>query len=577
MAYIAPNSTVWLYKGVPLDPNYENTYWFPTKSAQKAAFDNSYLAYAFNAQSYCRATGNAIRVQRNPDDLINCNYMAFKNTSFGNKIFYAFIDEVAYINNSTAEIRFTIDVLQTYFRDVIFMPSYIEREHSATDEIGDNIVPEPSIGSPHIIVNSPNVADENKGVRALISSDLMNNNYLVIATNAKFFLSSDLLDNRTPLKVQFPTLPGGKVLFFGDLVLVECNNIDSTAAANTLLTVLKRFVEAKVEYYDNSGKAVIEDMYIVPKACAYGLTWYATNPAGIFYETMRPDNAGSISIPLPTKSDSLDGYLPKNKKLYTAPFSFLRVTTNTGSYIDYPCEMIKGDKATFEWYGSCLYGAGRIFGGITNYKSSNVSLIDKTLNLEFNNHIQQPINPDNSLSYLWQDKVTNFGLHMASTAISLPFQMYNYNTRLNAAAKRAEKKGEEFTPEIPVPKPSLSASTGAMAGGQTAVSGCDLTKLYGRSNFYSMHMCYDKATLVQYDNYFTRYGYAVNKVKFPNFIQDKGRKTFNYIKTNGASIAAKDAPADAVEKMKQIFDSGTTVWLQLGNVGNFGLSNDPIK
>ena len=52
---------------------------------------------------------------------------------------------------------------------------------------------------------------------------------------------------------------------------------------------------------------------------------------------------------------------------------------------------------------------------------------------------------------------------------------------------------------------------------------------------------------------------------------------FNYIKTNGASIVSKDAPADAIQKMKQIFDSGTTVWLQLGNVGNFGLSNDPIK
>ena len=569
MAYIAPNSTVWLYKGVPLDPNYENTYWFPNKSAQKAAFDNSYLTYAFTAQSYCRATGNAIRIQRNPDDLINCNYMAFKNTSFGNKIFYAFIDEVAYINNSTAEVRFTIDVLQTYFRDVIFMPSYIEREHSATDEIGDNIVPEPSIGSPHIVVNND--------VKSLIPDEYMYSNYLVIATNAKFFLSSDLLDKRTPLTVHFPNIAGGRVLFMGDLVLVECNNVCDTASANTLITVIKRFVEAEVEYYDNKGKAVIEDMYIVPKACARGFSWYATTPPNIFYETMGPSNQGSTTIQLPTKSDSLDGYLPKNKKLYTAPYSFLRVTTNSGSFIDYPCEMIKGKTATFEWYGSCLYGAGRIFGGISNYKSSNFNLIDKMLNLEFNNHIQQPINPDNSLTYLLPDKLTNFGLHMASTAMSLPFQMYNYNTRLNAAAKRAEKKGEEFTPEIPVPKPSLSASTGAMAGGQAAVSGCDLTKLYGRSNFYSMHMCYDKATLMQYDSYFTRYGYAVNQVKFPNFIQDKGRKTFNYIKTNGASIAAKDAPADAVEKMKQIFDSGTTVWLQLGNVGNFGLSNDPIK
>ena len=168
MAYIAPNSTVWLYKGVRLDPNYENTYWFASKAAQKTAFD-AYLAYTFTAQSYCRATGNAIRVQRNPDDLINCNYMAFRNTSFGDKIFYAFIDEVAYINNSTAEIRFTIDVMQTYLRDITFLPSYIEREHSATDDIGDNIVPEPSIGSPKLVINRK--SSDDTGITPLISEN----------------------------------------------------------------------------------------------------------------------------------------------------------------------------------------------------------------------------------------------------------------------------------------------------------------------------------------------------------------------------------------------------------------------
>ena len=575
MAYIAPNSTVWLYKGVPLDPNYENTYWFASKAAQKTAFD-AYLAYTFTEQSYCRATGNAIRVQRNPDDLINCNYMAFKNTSFGDKIFYAFIDEVAYINNSTAEIRFTIDVLQTYFRDITFLPSYIEREHSATDDVGDNIVPEPSIGSPKLVINRKSTDDT--GITPLISDNLMKHNYLVIATNAKYFLSDDLLDNRTPLKVQFPQLPGGRILFFGDLVLVECDNIDSAEAANTLLTVLKRFVEAQVEYYDNKGKAVIEDMYIVPKACATGLTWYATTPPNLYYDSMIPINSGTAEIQKVSVTDSLDElqYFPKNKKLYTAPFTFLRITTNSGSYIDYPYELIDGDKAYFKWEGSCLNGSGRIFGGISNYKSSSYNMVDKTLNLEFNSHIQQPINPDNSAAYMWQDKLTNFGLHLASTAISIPFQVYNANTRINSAVSRAEKKGEEVAFELPVPEPSLSLSTGSMAGGQTSVTGCDTTKLYGNSNFYAMQMCYDKATLVQYDNFFTRYGYAVNEVKFPNFIKGKGRQTFNYVKTNGASIIAKDAPADAVAKIKSIFDSGTTVWLQLSNVGNFGLSNNII-
>lgn len=56
-----------------------------------------------------------MRVEKKAEDLYDCNYLAFQNTSFGSKWFYAFITSVEYVNNITSEITFEIDVLQTYF------------------------------------------------------------------------------------------------------------------------------------------------------------------------------------------------------------------------------------------------------------------------------------------------------------------------------------------------------------------------------------------------------------------------------------------------------------------------------
>ena len=569
MAYIAPNSTVWLYKGVPLDPNYENTYWFPNKSAQKAAFDNSYLTYSFTAQSYCRATGNAIRIQRNPDDLINCNYMAFRNTSFGNKIFYAFIDEVAYINNSTAEVRFTIDVLQTYFRDVIFMPSYIEREHSATDEIGDNIVPEPSIGSPKIVVN-------NRGDDGLIEG--MSNFYLVLYTNGTLLPKGDLL-TRDFIVSTWTTDKTGRRPFYGEVNIIDCD-VASQSSDNLvkLNQLLMNFLSSLNGLQFNTFKTdpAIIDMFFVPKACVTVASLGVQSNA-IYYPFLAAQHVEfarhNVTKPKITKSDSLDGYFPKNKKLYTSPYCYFRLTTNSSGFIDYPYEMITGSNINFSFNGYAEGTTGVIAGGVTNYKSSK-DVIDQTLTIEYNQHISTPFGSDNYMSRA-SEKGIALGLNLASTALGLNSKLINLTDNFRRVRSKKKKKDD---PELQYPESfSLGQSTLNVQGASPSIANPDIIQNMGLSNFYFLRMSYDKATLMQYDSYFTRYGYAVNQVKFPNFILDKGRQTFNYIKTNGASIAAKNAPADAVEKMKQIFDSGTTVWLQLGNVGNFGLSNDPIK
>lgn len=141
--YIQPNSTVILLKAVPLDKNYENTLWFDSASDQYSHFASSYTKKTFSNISYQRVYRDKIRLQVEADSIYDYNYMLFQNTSFGSKWFYAFILSATYINNVTTEIEYQIDVMQTWLFQAILKPSFVEREHVATDAIGEWLQPEP--------------------------------------------------------------------------------------------------------------------------------------------------------------------------------------------------------------------------------------------------------------------------------------------------------------------------------------------------------------------------------------------------------------------------------------------------
>ena len=138
--YVAPNTNVRILKNVPLDNTYRNTIYFSTASAQTAYF-STLTKYNNPALTYVNMN-EPIMVGINAENLYDCNYIMFQNASFGTKWFYAFITSVAYENNETSRITMEIDVMQTWFFDYTVNPSFVVREHSLTDAIGDNLVPE---------------------------------------------------------------------------------------------------------------------------------------------------------------------------------------------------------------------------------------------------------------------------------------------------------------------------------------------------------------------------------------------------------------------------------------------------
>ena len=90
---IQPNSTISILKNVPLDNTYNHTLWFDNVGAQSTYFA-SMAKYTMSGQSYQRVNRGVGRIQKKADDIYDCNYMMFQNTSYGNKWFYAFITAI---------------------------------------------------------------------------------------------------------------------------------------------------------------------------------------------------------------------------------------------------------------------------------------------------------------------------------------------------------------------------------------------------------------------------------------------------------------------------------------------------
>ena len=74
------------------------------------------------------------------------------------------------------------------------------------------------------------------------------------------------------------------------------------------------------------------------------------------------------------------------------------------------------------------------------------------------------------------------------------------------------------------------------------------------------------------DNYFTMYGYKVNRLKVPNIY---GRENWNYVKTIGANIEG-DIPEEDINELKNIFNAGVTLWHNASTYLDYTQSNSII-
>ena len=300
---VFPDGKLYIISGCPCDPDYEHTLYWPNKEGQHAYFLTK-AKYRVDNMSYQRAKRGKVRVQYKVEDLYDCNYIAFQNSSFGNKWFYAFIDDVTYVNNITSEISYTIDVIQTWMTEMELQQCFVEREHSETDAIGDNIV------------------GENLPTGEYIGTGL------------------------EPIKAGTDTYPA-----FRDWVIVVATAVDESGLTNPGGFYGRLYSQAEFKTFPATADGITELADYWNKIDLLNRSNIILNcfmmPAGmVATKTSAPSNtyySNNFWIPRVATLKRTDGSAPKNNKLMTYPYTYLEVTNLQGTVKEYAYELFTPD------------------------------------------------------------------------------------------------------------------------------------------------------------------------------------------------------------------------------------------
>lgn len=518
---------------VPWNPSYKHVRWYADKTAQANGVSSFMDASkAINTYTYQRLDGS-IDVEGNPEEYYGYNYVMFQNVNFGSKWFYAFVTNVTYKNASTVNLKLELDYVQTYMFDYDFKPCFVEREHVDSDGIGEHVKDEGI---------DPG---ELKCTYSAIDNDNMDC-YMVVASAVE------------PLK------DGTYVNNGGDQYM----GVTSGTSLSVFLTIdqFKSFMKA---LSDNGQQDAVSQVYMCPRAAIPNIV-AKTNGWGYWVDASSP--TPSVEKNYNLGFTTLDGYTPKNNKMYCFPFEYAEVTNFTGASQQLRLEFF-GNPGTvsLQRTGGCDANS-RLAYIPTNYNGVNrfvegAVYLDKypTCNWVYQAFANMlgasEVNTPWGFSYnsMSQAPYVNSFIDSTQNIIGSALNM-DIPGMLNSAVNGAQDLTNTF-----------ANFSKASRTPNTSRGGTNSTTALVNYGTYTMgirkYTC--RAEIArQIDDFLSVYGYNVSIVKTPNIT---GRRSWNYVKTVSANMGG-NVPANYLRAFNQLLDSGTTFW-HVDNVGNYSLDN----
>lgn len=567
MAFVSPQGNVTFYKNAPVDSTYKNVVLFGSTTARDGYYFDYPNKWTVNNISYQRYTRNSIKVELNANEIIDYNYMRFQNVGFDNYFYvYAFITSVDYINNVTCVVTYDIDVFTTFYYMSYITQCYVEREHTNDDTIGANVVAE-----------SLELGDMTNNVIQYPNSDINDAFKSTVVIMATFGCGTGKFEN---------SYHGQQNNLYSGIVY---NPFGNGGLGSTTFNVTIHVGKSNEETVQikTAGDFI---MYATIDNKANGLLGAFEIPAR-FGNTTYFNEYGAYSCDYNISKDlyfNYDGYVPKNNKLRTFPYSYLTVYASNGAMKSYRWEDFIGDSCNFKEYlafnmklESCLTPQ--------NYQMNGDNFLASML---LSDYPMCPINTDTYSRWLAKNEqvwkisrdyaFAQQGLGLLSDAINvanMPINYANVNSRKKPPIPQIA--GDEFT--TPINRQlsfdktinTLNAQQDIMRStANETIGGSGSALSYAtHSNgftFYRTSVRGEYAKII--DNYFSMYGYATHKIKLPNLT---GRKSWNYVKTVGAEVQGS-APSSIQEQLATIFDSGVTLWHSASTFRDYTQDNSII-
>ena len=497
MLVFNPDSEI-LLCSTPLESDNKNQLHFANEAAQEEYFLST-VVRTYDGTTYQRKD-DVIRINANIEDLYNCNYVMYQNRNFTNKWFYAFITDMSFLNNSTTAITIETDVFQTWLFDVEIKPSFVAREHTNDDTIGANIVPENLETGDYIATTNQH--------------NDMNAKNICVAV-------SDLLG--TGSDVQGYMLNGSYV---GANIMVFPATTEGAIRVNQLL-----------DSYANEGK--IDAIVSVFMAPDFG-----------YLEKGRVVTVSGVY-------GSLNGYVPRNKKLFTSQFYYLAVTNNAGDVKTFNFEFFPTPSAP---KFNC-YGIFNMMPSIWCVPEYGAATQDFERSLVITGFPQCVFVGDTFKNWLAQNSAANT---LAGATAAAQFIGGAVTGNFGMAASGVMSGLNTLTKIMDHSK--VPDSIRGTTGGN--YDGLALGKI--KFTFRIMSVKASMARII--DNYFDMFGYATNRVKIPNI---GTRKNWNYVETQHINIVG-DIPNDHMDRLKEVYNSGVTIWNNPDTFGDYSQANGVV-
>lgn len=545
-----PNSRLWLCK-TKLENDYKNTLTFSTKNAQRNYFigdPSDPSSYGTSTKMYSDYTylriENAIKVDDFIENIDTNNYAVILNN---NKYYYYFITSMDYIDDSTTKIHIELDVMQTYFFDITYNNTFVEREHVVDDTAGKHTIPEgletgEYIGSNGTTLPVDTYAKSNIVIQVVYDSDIfgsINNVYNGVFSGTLFMIA----DVENALKIiKIYDTAGQKDYIVS--IFMYYGNIEGTAHQISV-----GGITADYNLVTTSAWAKMEDSV----------------------------------LPI-SKPTAVGNYTPRNKKLLTYPYCYLLANNLAGTTKSYRYEYfdpIGNDDIVFTRMSAITVGGSIIYtpknykltsGWSSAYNYNECFIGGKYpvcswVNDSYTNWLtQSSVNRSETYNQDVQQAIVGAGLGALGLATgSVPLMMFGGGALAkgigeginDTLASMNQKEEHQLAPM------ELNGLTNA----GDVVYGIN----YANPVFYPMHITEEYASII--DKFFDQYGYQVNTLKTPAI---HTRRYWNYLKTKNCNFTG-NIPQEYMGKIKNIFNSGITFWHDPSKMFDYSQTNSVLS
>lgn len=532
---------------VPIERDYKHTLYFDNKESQFNFFVNKKVK-SYEELSYQRKD-KFIRVPAHFDDVLTCNYVLYQNPDFNNRWFYAFITDVKYVQSDRTDIYIETDCIQTWMFDIQINQCFVEREHVLDDTPGIHTFPEQLETGDYIINNK------------IPYKKLTYRGYIVGATTDLTKMdASEMSDRFTNIRGEIYNgiYSGVRYFYFNDTATIG-DMLESAANDAKSDTIVSIFMVPKEFIVHESGKVI-----------------FSASP--IQEEWSKSTGADIAQTPV-NKPTLIDGYQPKNNKLFSYPYSYILMSNNAGGAAVYKYELFSGDSLC-DFYINFALTPG-----------CSIRLIPKNYNGTAQNN-EEGLTGGKFPACSWTtDVYTNW---LTQNAINYPVQLASGAVQAVSGAVSGAASGAV----VGSAAGPVGTVAGAIGGGISGAAGgvLNIASTIGEKYQHSLQppqaegnlnsgdvsfangdltfTAYQMSIKAEYariiDNYFSMFGYKVNRVKVPN---KNHRRDYWYTKTIDANIDG-DIPQQDLQIIKNAYNNGITFWKDINSMGNY--TDNPI-